>query len=139
MKPLGFGLKTTTDLEEIKRAVMQSADQRFSPEFRNRIDEIVVFSPLTQDEVKQIARLYLGSLARQMERQGRRLRITEAAIDRIVELGFSMAYGARFLKRTIDERVKLPITNLWNEFHEFVVDQVDGELEIRGEQAPSIN
>jgi len=64
MKPLGFGLKTTTDLEEIKRAVMQSADQRFSPEFRNRIDEIVVFSPLTQDEVKQIARLYLGSLAR---------------------------------------------------------------------------
>lgn len=109
------------------------------PEFRNRIDEIVVFSPLTQDEVKQIARLYLAALSRQMERQGRRLRVTEPAIDRIVELGFSMAYGARFLKRTIDERVKLPITNLWNGFNGFVVDLVDGELEIRGEQAPYIN
>lgn len=139
MKPLGFGLKTTTDLDEIKRAVLQSADQRFSPEFRNRIDEIVVFSPLTQDEVKQIARLYLAALSRQMERQGRRLRVTEPAIDRIVELGFSMAYGARFLKRTIDERVKLPITNLWNGFNGFVVDLVNGELEIRGEQAPYIN
>lgn len=133
MKPLGFGQKTTADLEEIKRAVLQSADQRFSPEFRNRIDEIVVFSPLTQDEVKQIAQLYLGSLTRQMERQGRRLRVTDEALDRIVELGFSVAYGARFLKRTIDERVKLPITNLWNAFSGFVVDVVDGELDVRGE------
>lgn len=133
MKPLGFGQKTTADLDEIKRAVLQSADQRFSPEFRNRIDEIVVFSPLTQDEVKQIAQLYLGSLTRQMERQGRRLRVTEPALDRVVELGFSVAYGARFLKRTIDERVKLPITNLWNAFSGFVVDVVDGELDVRGE------
>ena len=86
MKPLGFGQKTTTDLDEINRAVLQSADQRFSPEFRNRIDEIVVFSPLTQDEVKQIAHLYLGSMSRQMERQGHSLRITDAAVERIVPL-----------------------------------------------------
>ena len=133
MKPLGFGQKTTTDLDEINRAVLQSADQRFSPEFRNRIDEIVVFSPLTQDEVKQIAHLYLGSMSRQMERQGRSLRITDAAVERIVELGFSTTYGARFLKRTIDEKIKLPITNLWKAFSGFVVDTVDGELDIRGE------
>lgn len=133
MKPLGFGQKTTSDLDEINRAVLQSADQRFSPEFRNRIDEIVVFSPLTQDEVKQIAHLYLGSMSRQMERQGRSLRITDAAVERIVELGFSTTYGARFLKRTIDEKIKLPITNLWKAFSGFVVDTVDGELDIRGE------
>lgn len=133
MKPLGFGQKTTSDLDEINRAVLQSADQRFSPEFRNRIDEIVVFSPLTQDEVKQIAHLYLGSMSRQMERQGHSLRITDAAVERIVELGFSTTYGARFLKRTIDEKIKLPITNLWKAFSGFVVDTVDGELDIRGE------
>ena len=133
MKPLGFGQKTTTDLDEINRAVLQSADQRFSPEFRNRIDEIVVFSPLTQDEVKQIAHLYLGSMSRQMERQGHSLRITDAAVERIVELGFSTTYGARFLKRTIDEKIKLPITNLWKAFNGFVVDTVDGELDIHGE------
>ena len=133
MKPLGFGQKTTADLEEIKRAVLQAAETRFSPEFRNRIDEIVVFSPLTEDEVKQIALLYLNGLRKQMERQGKRVTITETAIEYVVEKGFSPAYGARFLKRTIDEKVKLPITNLWKAFNSFVVDMVEGELDIRGE------
>jgi ATP-dependent Clp protease ATP-binding subunit ClpA len=133
MKPLGFGQKTTADINEIKRAVMQAAETRFSPEFRNRIDEIVIFSPLTQDEVKQIAQLYLSAVQRQMARQGKRLTITEAAMNRLVEQGFSPAYGARFLKRTIDEKVKLPITNLWKAFTAFVVDIVDGEVDVRGE------
>jgi ATP-dependent Clp protease ATP-binding subunit ClpC len=133
MKPLGFGQKTTADINEIKRAVLQAAETRFSPEFRNRIDEIVVFSPLTHDEVKQIAQLYLAAVHRQMTRQGKRLTISEAAINRLVDQGFSPAYGARFLKRTIDEKVKLPITNLWKAFTGFVVDVVDGEVDVRGE------
>jgi ATP-dependent Clp protease ATP-binding subunit ClpA len=133
MKPLGFGQKTTADLEEIKRAVMTAAETRFSPEFRNRIDEIVIFSPLTKDEVKQIAALYLSIIQRQMERQGKRLKLSEAAMDHLVELGFSPAYGARFLKRTIDEKVKLPITNLWKAFNGFTVDLKDGEIDVRGE------
>jgi ATP-dependent Clp protease ATP-binding subunit ClpC len=133
MKPLGFGNKSTADIQEIKRAVLQSAETRFSPEFRNRIDELVVFSPLTEDEVKQIAQLYLSGLLRQMERQGKRLLITAAALDRLVEKGFSPAYGARFLKRTIDETVKLPITNLWKAFTQFTVDVKDGEIDIHGE------
>jgi ATP-dependent Clp protease ATP-binding subunit ClpA len=133
MKPLGFGQKTTADINEIKRAVMQAAETRFSPEFRNRIDEIVIFSPLTQDEVKQIAQLYLSAVQRQMARQGKRLTLTEAAMNRLVEQGFSPAYGARFLKRTIDEKVKLPITNLWKAFTGFVVDLVDGNVDVRGE------
>jgi ATP-dependent Clp protease ATP-binding subunit ClpA len=133
MKPLGFGQKTRADIEEIKRAVLKAAEERFSPEFRNRIDEIVVFSPLTEDEVKQIAQLYLNGLQRQMERQGKQVEITEAALNWVVEKGFSPAYGARFLKRTIDEKIKLPITNLWRAFSRFVVDVEDGELDIRGE------
>ncbi|MDX2030688.1 MAG: ATP-dependent Clp protease ATP-binding subunit, partial [Blastocatellia bacterium] len=133
MKPLGFGAKTTADIEEIKRSVLGVAETRFSPEFRNRIDEIVVFSPLTEDEVKQIAQLYLGGLLRQMERQGKRLTITEPALAYVVEKGFSPTYGARFLKRTIDEKIKLPLTNLWKAFTNFTVDLKDGELDIRGE------
>src|SRR5215813_12751362 len=133
MKPLGFGLKTTADVEEVKRAVLGAAETRFSPEFRNRIDEIVVFSPLTQDEVKQIAMLYLSNIRRQMERQGKLLKLSEAALDKVVEKGFSPAYGARFLKRTIDEKVKLPITNLWKAFTTLVVDVVEGEVDVRGE------
>jgi ATP-dependent Clp protease ATP-binding subunit ClpC len=133
MKPLGFGQKTTADFEEIKREVMKAAEQRFSPEFRNRIDEIVIFSPLTKDEVKQIAQLYLRGIQRQMEHQAKRLAIPDHTLDYLVEKGFSPAYGARFLKRTIDEKVKLPITNMWKAFKSFIADLKEGEIEIHGE------
>jgi len=130
MKPLGFGKKTLADVKQIKREVIKAAEDRFSPEFRNRIDEIVVFSPLTQDEVKQIAELYLGIIKRQMKRQGKELEVSDSAIVYLVEKGFSPAYGARFLKRTIDEYVKLPMTTRWKEAERFEVYCEDGELKI---------
>src|SRR5437879_10841089 len=49
-KPLGFGTKTTNDFRQVQKEVLKEAEPRFSPEFRNRIDEIVAFSPLTMDE-----------------------------------------------------------------------------------------
>ncbi len=134
MKPLGFGTKTLADVKQIKREVIKAAEDRFSPEFRNRIDEIVVFSPLTQDEVKKIAELYLGIIKRQMKRQGKELEVSESAVVYLVEKGFSPAYGARFLKRTIDEIVKLPMTTRWKEAESFKVDFEDGELKINASQ-----
>ena len=127
-KPLGFGTKTPGDFRAVNKEVMKAAETRFSPEFRNRIDEIVVFSPLTLDEVKQIARLYLESTRRQMKRQGKSFEITDAAIDLLTEKGFSTQYGARFLKRHIDERVKLPITMMWKSGSQFIVDVEEGEV-----------
>src|SRR5262247_2701188 len=127
-KPLGFGTKTTNDFRSVKKEIMKAAEQRFSPEFRNRIDEIVVFAPLTMDEVKQIAQLYLGKTRRQMKRQGKSFEITDTAIDFVTEKGYSTQYGARFLKRYIDEHVKLPITNMWKQSSRFGVDVQDGEL-----------
>jgi ATP-dependent Clp protease ATP-binding subunit ClpC len=129
-KPLGFGNKTLGDMRAIKNEVLKTAEQRFSPEFRNRIDEIVVFSPLTMDEVKQISKLYLGKLSKQMEKQGKVLQVTEAAMNLVTEKGFSPMYGARFLKRHIDEKVKLPITTMWKNASSFVVDLIDGEINI---------
>ncbi|OYT73581.1 MAG: hypothetical protein CFK52_01275 [Chloracidobacterium sp. CP2_5A] len=140
MKPLGFGAKSLGDMKEIKGEVMKAAETRFSPEFRNRIDEVVVFSPLTQDEVRQIAVLYLKKIERQMTKFGKSLHVTEAAIDQLVQQGFSPAYGARFLKRTIDEKVKLPITLQWNASSRFAVDARDGQVvvtEERPETAPA--
>jgi ATP-dependent Clp protease ATP-binding subunit ClpC len=130
-KPLGFGTKSLGDVKAIKGDVMKAAETRFSPEFRNRIDEIVVFSPLTMDEVREIARLYLGKLKRQMERQGKFIEITNEAIDLLTEKGFNPAYGARFLKRHIDEKVKLPITNDWKLTSRFTVDAEDGEVVVK--------
>ncbi len=134
MKPLGFGTKTLADVKQIKRDVIKAAEDRFSPEFRNRIDEIVVFSPLTQDEVKQIAELYIGIIQRQMKRQGKELEVSESAVVHLVEKGFSPTYGARFLKRAIDEIVKLPMTTRWKEAERFEVDFADGELKITPSQ-----
>jgi ATP-dependent Clp protease ATP-binding subunit ClpA len=138
-KPLGFGQKTLGDVKQIKGEVMKAAEQRFSPEFRNRIDEIVVFSPLTMDEVREIARLYLSKLQRSMERQGKVVEITDAAVDALTEKGFSPAYGARFLKRHIDQSVKLPITNQWKSAIRFTVDAKDGEVVVETADAFSLN
>jgi len=135
-KPLGFGTKTPGDFRAVNKEVMKAAETRFSPEFRNRIDEIVVFSPLTLDEVKQIARLYLESTRRQMKRQGKSFEITDAAIDALTEKGFSTQYGARFLKRYIDERVKLPITMMWKSGSNFIVDVEDGEVTAKVADTP---
>src|SRR3989440_983543 len=132
-KPFGFGTKTLGDVKAIKGDVMKAAENRFSPEFRNRIDEIVVFSPLTMDEVREIAKLYTSKLCRQMESQGKGCRVTEAALDLLTEKGFSPAYGARFLKRHIDEKVKLPITAMWKEGSRFVADVENGEVVVRAE------
>ena len=130
MKPLGFGAKTVADLRQINREVVKAAEERFSPEFRNRIDEMVVFAPLTRDEVKQIADLYLSKMKRQMRRQEKHVEVSDNAVAHVVEKGFSPTYGARFLKRTIDELVKLPITNMWKEGDRFHVDFTDDELKI---------
>ena len=83
------------------------------------------------DEVKQIAQLYLNKLRKQMERQGKNVDITERAIDLVTEKGFSPAYGARFLKRHIDEKVKLPITTMWKGASRFLVDAENGEITIK--------
>ncbi|MGI8813638.1 MAG: AAA family ATPase [Pyrinomonadaceae bacterium] len=138
-KPLGFGQKTLGDVQQIRGDVMKAAETRFTPEFRNRIDEIIIFSPLVMDEVRDIARIYLGKLTRNMERQGKIVEITEAAIDLLTEKGFSPAYGARFLKRHIDQKVKLPITNQWKTTLRFVVDAAAGEITVTPADAFSLN
>lgn len=130
LRPLGFASMKDEDFREIKNEVLKASEQRFSPEFRNRIDEMVVFSPLTREEVRQIADLYISRTAQQMRRDGKFLEITDAARDYLVDKGFSQAYGARFLKRVIDEKVKLPVTTLWKQGNNFFVDLHNGEISI---------
>ncbi|MBI4470457.1 MAG: ATP-dependent Clp protease ATP-binding subunit [Acidobacteria bacterium] len=130
LKPLGYAPNNRADLVAIKREILKAADERFSPEFRNRLDEIIVFSPLSRPEVRRIAEMYVEQLRELMGRSQRTLIVTEAALDLIVDLGYSEAYGARFLKRTIDERIKLPITVAWKEGRDFRVEARDREFVI---------
>ncbi len=138
-KPLGFGMKSKGEIKEITGDVMKAAETRFSPEFRNRIDEIIVFSPLTMDEVREIAKLYLNKLRRNMERQGKVFEITDEAINLLTEKGYSRTYGARFLKRHIDQKIKLPITNQWATATRFSVEAEDGEIVIKPTDAFNLN
>ena len=66
-----------------------------------------------------------------MERQGKAVDITEAAVNLLTEKGYNTAYGARFLKRHIDEKVKLPITALWKTASSFKVDVENGEVVVK--------
>ncbi|NNF00998.1 MAG: ATP-dependent Clp protease ATP-binding subunit [Pyrinomonadaceae bacterium] len=138
-KPLGFGMKSLGDMKQIKGDVMKAAETRFTPEFRNRIDEIIIFSPLTMDEVKEIAKLYLAKIRKQMEMQGKFVEVTDEAIDLITLKGFSPAYGARFLKRFVDQKVKLPLTSLWKTGTQFVVDQDGDEITVTAKDTFSLN
>ena len=137
--PLGFGQQALGSVKQIKGDVMKAAETRFTPEFRNRIDEIIIFSPLTKDEVREIAKLYLAKIQRNMERQGKVVEITDSALDLLTEKGFSPAYGARFLKRHIDQKVKLPITNEWKVATKFIVDVAEGEITVKPGEVFSLN
>ncbi|MCA1638796.1 MAG: hypothetical protein LC768_10775 [Acidobacteria bacterium] len=89
--------------------------------------------------MREIARIYLGKMKRQMERQGKFVEVTDAAVDLLTEKGYSHAYGARFLKRHIDQKVKLPITNAWKTAPRFAVNTEDGEIVIKTLEAFSLN
>jgi ATP-dependent Clp protease ATP-binding subunit ClpA len=129
MKPMGF-LVDTQQLETVKKSILKEVENHFSPEFLNRIDDIIVFSPLTREEVKEICRRYLERIRQNLAAQGKTFVITEEGLELLVEIGFSLKYGARFLKRRIDERVKIPITQHWKEGQEFDVEATGGELTV---------
>jgi ATP-dependent Clp protease ATP-binding subunit ClpA len=123
--PLGFR-QGRVDVAQVEGDVMRELERRFPPEFRNRIDEVVLFAPLTEDEVREIARLHLGRIGDTLAARGRALNVEPDALERIVERGHSLAYGARFLKRAIDDLVKLPISEQWQNGHTFHV-RVEGD------------
>jgi ATP-dependent Clp protease ATP-binding subunit ClpA len=125
--PLGF-LKDSNTVASAKKAIMREVEDTFSPEFLNRIDDIVVFSPLTKDEVKRIAIMYLEKINQQLQGHGKKVEVSNDALEYLVKVGFSEKYGARFLKRIIDEKVKIPLTIHWKEGSSFTVDMKDGEL-----------
>ncbi len=127
--PMGF-LSGEVAFEHVRGEVMRELERRFPPELRNRIDEVVLFSPLTHDEVREIAKHYLAELDATLQRAGKRIRITDEAMDKLVALGYSLAYGARFLKRIIDEQIKLPISARWKEASSFDVVVRDGQLAV---------
>jgi len=127
--PLGFFSKQV-GIEQVQGEVVRELERRFSPEFRNRIDEVVIFRPLTKDEVRQITLHQIGKIEKALAKSGRTLRVTPEALEQLVTDGYSLAYGARFLKRVIESRIKLPISRRWAEGEGYTAEVRDGRVEI---------
>src|SRR5207302_3263242 len=117
--PLGF-LSRAVGVEQVQSEIMRELERRFPPEFRNRIDEVVLFAPLTHDEVREIAKHYLRQVKITLAQAGKTIQVEPDALEVIVAQGYSLAFGARFLKRIIDERIKLPISTRWREGSHFL-------------------
>jgi ATP-dependent Clp protease ATP-binding subunit ClpC len=114
-KKLGFGARNDAaqDYERMKSGVMNEVRRIFKPEFLNRIDEIIVFHPLNQEEVIKI----VGLMAKELVNRAKKeldidLKITPAVKKEIARVGFSEKYGARPLRRAIQEKIENPLTDL---------------------------
>ncbi len=97
------------DYPEMKDMVMEVVNQSFRPEFINRIDEVVVFHPLGKEHIASIASIQLARLYKRLEEQGYEVSITPAALEKISEAGFDPIYGARPLKRAIQQEIENPL------------------------------
>ncbi len=95
--------------EEMKSAVMEVVGQHFRPEFINRIDEAVVFHPLGREQIRAITEIQIGYLHQRLADRDMGLEISRGALDRLGEAGFDPVYGARPLKRAIQQQLENPL------------------------------
>jgi ATP-dependent Clp protease ATP-binding subunit ClpB len=95
--------------EAMKAAVMEVVGTHFRPEFINRVDESVVFHPLALDQIRGIAGIQLHILKERLAERDLELEISDAFMDRLVEAGFDPVYGARPLKRAIQQELENPL------------------------------
>ena len=88
-------------VEEVRRNVMEMLKQTIKPEFLNRIDETIMFLPLNREEIAQVVRLQINGVCRMLAANDIRLRLTEKAVDYIADAGYDPEFGARPVKRAI--------------------------------------
>jgi ATP-dependent Clp protease ATP-binding subunit ClpA len=127
--PLGFR-SGQMPIDQVQTDVNKELERRFPPEFRNRIDQVVLFQPLTHDEVRAIAVKYIEQVTSTLKRFNKTVTVDPEALEKLVTAGYSLAYGARFLKRVIDDRIKLPLSQRWKEANSFRVTLRDDKIEV---------
>lgn len=98
--------KNISEHDSIKNKVMEEVKRAFKPEFLNRIDDIIVFDRLTEDNIKEIAKLMLKSLEKRLNANEINVTFTESAVSKIAKSGFDPVYGARPLRRAIQNEIE---------------------------------
>ncbi|HAT1879682.1 TPA: ATP-dependent chaperone ClpB [Legionella pneumophila] len=120
--------------DQIKAAVMDLVSQHFRPEFINRIDESVVFHSLTKEQIAKIAAIQINYLHHRLKQQNITLEVTSEALSHLAEAGFDPVYGARPLKRTIQQKLENPLaqsllTGKFKSGDTIIVSYKDGVME----------
>ena len=125
-------------VENTKREVLDLLRQTIRPEFLNRIDEVIMFQPLMRKDIREIIRIQLNDLKRQLAKNGVTLEFTDYALDYLAENGFDPQFGARPLKRLIQKKIinqlskKLLAGNI-DKTKPVLVDVFDGMVVFRNE------
>jgi len=127
--------QSLTDQDK-EKAVLEAVRHNFRPEFLNRVDEIIIFKPLTREQIKTIVNIQLERLRKRLAERRITLQLTPAAMDLIANEGYDPVYGARPLKRVIQRRLQDPLAMavLDGNFREgdtVLVDAEKGELVLR--------
>ena len=127
--------------EEMKRAVLDVVQTTFRPEFINRLDDIVVFHQLAREQIRAIAKIQLGQLIERLHEQEIKLEVTDAALDKLGEAGFDPNFGARPLKRAIQQLVQNRLARevlrgSYGPGDAVLVDVRDGEFEFSRVDSP---
>ncbi len=138
IKGATLGFRTESDIQgderELQREIERGLKKTFRPEFINRIDEIIVFHTLTEEQVKQIVDLQMKEISERLAEQNITIELTEAAREWLAKEGYDPSFGARPLRRTLQRRVESPLSKklLHGEFQEGDIVMVDvnqeGEL-----------
>jgi ATP-dependent Clp protease ATP-binding subunit ClpC len=111
VKDIGFRKATAEKTyEDIKEKVLSEMKKVFNPEFLNRIDETIVFHPLSEEEVKEIVNLMISKLNERLQEQNIEIELTKDALSFLAEKGYNPSYGARPLRRTIQKYIEDPLS-----------------------------
>jgi ATP-dependent Clp protease ATP-binding subunit ClpC len=113
MGPIGFMAREDREAtyDKMKETVLDAMKHEFRPEFLNRVDEIIVFHALTDDELKRVASIILSDVQIQIKEQNMELDITEAAKEVVVKEGYEPKFGARPLRRAVQRLIENPLSN----------------------------
>lgn len=127
--------RNENDALDVNEAVLNIMRSRFKPEFLNRVDDIIMFKPLEKEEIKSIIEIFLDDLRNRLVDRDIELDITDGAKDYIVEVGYDPVYGARPLKRYINNNIETQIAKkivlgYFENGDSILIDNNDGELTI---------
>jgi ATP-dependent Clp protease ATP-binding subunit ClpC len=107
---IGFLRQTKSERERQKTAIETALKQTFRPEFLNRLDEVIIFQSLTEEQIKQIVDLLMKDIQKRLAERNITFELTEEAKDQLAKEGFDPAFGARPLRRTLQRQVENPLS-----------------------------